>query len=527
MATGSDGGFENQSASQAQDIRIRAEYAEYEAVLASSTFRRSKALRSILTVICSRYFGNESHTSEYDIAFDALQRKENFNPAVDAIVRVSIYNLRKKLTEFYESEGKDHKLRIQIPPGQYTPEFLTKSETNLYSETDIDTVAPSPPLREEALTPERGDCGTPTEDRQRAKSRLFHRTIILAIGGVAILAVALVWPGFLLKKKTGGPAALSTELHIADSAIRIATGSLFPFQDSQGKFWGSDRWATGGATFSRRNQIIKRASDQRLFQDGREGQFSYDIPLRTGQYELHLYFADTLAHQEGGGTFFLAINGERRTELDIVSDAGGTDTATAKVYLGVRPAADGKLHLVFTPLASPAFLNAIEILPMVMPGKMRPIQQTTQASSYFDPEGSEWLADQWFLGGRIQARSVQVGNTNNPQLFITERYGRFTYAIPVAPHHRYTVTLFFSEVWYRLSQNPHAGLRVFDVSCDGRLLLHNFDILKESGLRNEPVIRSFPHVEPRPEGTIFLSFDPSVDYALINAIQIEDEGAIK
>lgn len=45
-------------------------------------------------------------------------------------VRVNIYNLRKKLVAYYESEGKDEKWQVSIPKGQYQITF-TKTQSEL------------------------------------------------------------------------------------------------------------------------------------------------------------------------------------------------------------------------------------------------------------------------------------------------------------------------------------------------------------------------------------------------------------
>jgi hypothetical protein len=520
------------TAPQAVEDPFFEERAELAAVLASDALRRSNNLCAILTIICERHFAGEQYTSEYHIALDALHRGDDFNPIEDATVRVNVHNLRKKLREFYKSEGQHHPLHIQIPSGHYLPKFIRTAEQESPARAAIEADLPSPsnavqPVDE--LPPEEKPISdVKVEDKPLARARLAW---LISLGLATLtLSGVLVWRSHLAGKETR--ARIVAPLEAAPTSagdagvIRIAVGSSVPFQDSLGRLWGADRWATGGKAFNRTKHAIARTADQRLFQSGREGLFSYDIPLPPGVYELHLYFADTAPHEEVEDMFREGINGPPNSKLDIIVDAGGPDTATAKVYLDVHPASDGKLHLAFAPDATQAFLNAIEIVPGT-PGKMHPIWQTTLASPFFDHTGNLWLPDQWSLGGRVAQRSVRMGNTADPQLFTTERYGRFTYAIPVAEHHRYAVTLFFSEVWYRLLPSPHEGLRVFDVSCNGIRLLKNFDILKESGFRNEPVVRSFSHIESSPEGKIFLSFDPSINYALINAIQIEDEGVTK
>ena len=68
--------------------------------------------------------------------------------------------------------------------------------------------------------------------------------------------------------------------------------------------------------FATPNHVISGTPDPELFRSRREGDFSYDVPLRPGVYELHLYFAETLFGENntaGGGeasrVFRIYING--------------------------------------------------------------------------------------------------------------------------------------------------------------------------------------------------------------------------
>jgi hypothetical protein len=56
---------------------------------------------------------------ELDIAIDALGRGPDFDVAQDALVRVYIHKLRKKLDEFYAGPGREEDPRIAIPRGEY------------------------------------------------------------------------------------------------------------------------------------------------------------------------------------------------------------------------------------------------------------------------------------------------------------------------------------------------------------------------------------------------------------------------
>src|SRR5437899_12127565 len=99
---------------------------EVDLVLKSAAFVRSPRLAHLLKYLCAKYFAGESdQIKEYHIAVEVLERPENFDPAQDAIARVEVHRLRKRLREFYETEGTDHPLRPVLPIGEYSPAFIS------------------------------------------------------------------------------------------------------------------------------------------------------------------------------------------------------------------------------------------------------------------------------------------------------------------------------------------------------------------------------------------------------------------
>ena len=62
---------------------------------------------------------------------------------------------------------------------------------------------------------------------------------------------------------------------------------------------------------------------------------------------------------------------------------------------------------------------------------------------------------------------------------------------------------------------------MFDVACNGEMLLKNFDILAEGG--SATVVKTFDHIQATAGGRIELSFMPVVNYAVVNAIEVLPE----
>jgi hypothetical protein len=89
-------------------------------ILASPQFAHAYSLRRILEYLVKRALEPAaSAPKEYDIAVEAIGRQESFDPKTDPIIRVSISGIRERLKTYFENEGRDERLRLTIPKGQY------------------------------------------------------------------------------------------------------------------------------------------------------------------------------------------------------------------------------------------------------------------------------------------------------------------------------------------------------------------------------------------------------------------------
>lgn len=106
--------------------------AALERALQSEAFRRSQRLREFLRYIGTMALdGRAGEISELSIGAAVFQRRENFNPQDDNIVRSTARSLRQKLKEYAEGEGKEEALHIEIPRGSYVPVFQTALQPDL------------------------------------------------------------------------------------------------------------------------------------------------------------------------------------------------------------------------------------------------------------------------------------------------------------------------------------------------------------------------------------------------------------
>lgn len=502
---------------------------ELEAVLNSGIFARSPSLAQFLRYICEKFFeGHGEEIKEYNVAVDALGRPADFDQKKDSIVRVEAHRLRKRLQDYYRGDGAAHPFQITIPPGSYVPVFTPNGHHAAEIAAVEEAAEPETELAKDTETP--GPVSTTPAVR---RWRLWALT--LAVPAAVVLGYA-GWRQTRVARTDAPVPVVAPAVAIPGDEVRILAGSSTArFVDEQGDVWEGDRFYSGGETAQVLKRPILRTRDAAIYLSRREGDCQYDIPLKPGRYELRLHFAETVFgenNEVGGGessrVFQILANG-RMIEplLDVVSDAGGSNTADVKVYKDIRPAEDGSLHLVFKALLKEKpFINAIEILP-VNDGMMRPVRILAAEKGYVSPAGLVWSANRFVHGGQSVRRRDDVAGTDDQELYRSEHFGNFTYAIPVAARGRYTLRLGMCEHWFGPGRAGGGGRggRVFDVYCNHKPLLKNFDIFAEAGSL-QAITKTFTNLEPNAQGKLYLEFVPvNNNYALVNFIEVLEQGS--
>jgi hypothetical protein len=513
-----------------------AERAEFDAVI--KAFSESPRLARLLGFVGEKYFlGEIDQINEYNIATEVFGRsKVAFSASEDAIVRVEAHRLRQKLKEFYKSDGKDHPVQICVPFGAYVPVFSCQS-TELPPAAPEDT--PRDPEDDNVVQPalERDQPEARNLDRPRrhffpAIPRIWMYPIIATVLTLAALGIYLIFHGVALArfdKAPESPKQLGMPLRFGPFAAALVPLHLLsgysgsPQTDSAGAVWEADRYFQGGRSLRRSQAVFANTSAPLIFQFFRSGIFSYDIPLKPGVYELHLFFVSS-DYYENISTFNVAVNGNQvLSGFDVDSDAMGFNVADEKVFRDISPASDGMVHLSFTNENAVPEVSGIEVL-QGTPRKQLPIRLVMQPTPYTDHLGQVWHPDNYYTHGKPSLDRQPVTGTPDPDLFAAERYGHFAYAIPVDSRGQYTLVLHFAEFYFgsKLPGGGGTGSRIFRVMCNGSTLLDDFDIFKEAG-DHHVITKTFYHLKPSAQGKINITFEPISNYATVSGIEVLDE----
>jgi hypothetical protein len=506
--------------SQAQGVRT-----ELDRLLESAAFRGSKRCREFLEYVVEHTMNGPSGTlKERSIGVELFQLPQDFDTGQHTIVRVTANEVRKKLAQHYQAEnGSYHPVKIHLPPGSYSAEFQWQ--------------APPPPVEVPvpALTP----APPPTRARWRSGPVIACSTAVLLIATALVAWRSHVGKAITVDAKSPTIVASAGSGAPVSGELRMIAGATNAYQDRSGRTWAPDRFFSGGNVLVRPSERILRTLDPDIYRHLRSGDFRYDIPLAPGKYELHLHFAETgladfistESSGEGQRLFRVSVNGNLILgAFDVVADAAGSNIADERVFRDISPSEDGFLHLSFNAMRSTAMVNGIELLP-VLGGKTRPVRiRAGWTTAWQDAAGQQWHGDSYFIGGNALVRSsnpAQGTNSISPgmALYTSERWGHFSYALPVADG-RYRVTLKFCEGHY----GPHntgaggIGSRIFDVYCNGVALMRGFDIMKEAGGEGRPIDRTFSGIRPNAQGKILLSFVPTMGMACVNGIEVVEDG---
>ena len=150
---------------------------ELTRLLQSENLRNSESLRKLLSYLGRNYLqGRGRELKEYSIGRDVMGKPEDYDPRIDASVRVQISKLRQRLEQYYATEGSAAAHQIRLPKGHFELALEAK----------------------------------PTVTPTQTQSHRWRSAAILLAGVVVVLLAALAWLWFGPAVRVRTPAALAT-----------------------------------------------------------------------------------------------------------------------------------------------------------------------------------------------------------------------------------------------------------------------------------------------------------------------------
>src|SRR5215472_4882483 len=112
------------AAAPAPDLSPESIRLALEKILASPGFVNADRLSRFLRYTVEETLnGQTDKLKESLLGIDVFGRKPSYDPRVDAVVRTEAVKLRARLREYYESEGREDEVVIDLPKGGYVPAF--------------------------------------------------------------------------------------------------------------------------------------------------------------------------------------------------------------------------------------------------------------------------------------------------------------------------------------------------------------------------------------------------------------------
>lgn len=102
-------------------------WALVQRVVRSPAFVRSEQLSKLLLYVCQMAISNRcDEISEQRVGVEVFGRSPEYDPAVDGIVRSHATRLRRRLELYFQGEGANEALTIEMPRGGYVLHFVPR-----------------------------------------------------------------------------------------------------------------------------------------------------------------------------------------------------------------------------------------------------------------------------------------------------------------------------------------------------------------------------------------------------------------
>jgi hypothetical protein len=114
----------------ANDLLIDERWQLVQRIVSSPPFQKSTRLRELLEYITERTIhGHSPELTEQHIGNTLFHKPSGYSSLEDSSVRVHARQLRLKLHEYFDEEGRNEPVILSIPKGSYTPIFKQATKT--------------------------------------------------------------------------------------------------------------------------------------------------------------------------------------------------------------------------------------------------------------------------------------------------------------------------------------------------------------------------------------------------------------
>jgi hypothetical protein len=137
---------------------------------------------------------------EFQIATEVFGRSPDFDPQLDSMVRVQAGRLRSKLTEFYNADGLEDTIVVELPKGTYVLSFHHRNASATKSHSGGPTEVAG------------------NETREKSPERRWGTEVISLSIFLAAAITVIVW---LLATRTSAPVGLASEGEPVPAAFRV------------------------------------------------------------------------------------------------------------------------------------------------------------------------------------------------------------------------------------------------------------------------------------------------------------------
>ena len=116
----------------ADDLLADERWQLVQKIISSPPFQKSTRLRELLEYITEQTIHGHSHElTEQHIGNTLFHKPSGYSSLEDSSVRVHVRQLRLKLHEYFDEEGRSEPLILSIPKGSYTPVFKPATKAAL------------------------------------------------------------------------------------------------------------------------------------------------------------------------------------------------------------------------------------------------------------------------------------------------------------------------------------------------------------------------------------------------------------